>query len=811
MSAEETLREEQAHRHAWQVFEERNRAFRVLYDTVMEVQGAGSEETFSILCRNLLRISGGLCAALASFKPDTGTMVLESVCRRQDQGFVASGRPGDEVVVAREVVSGFKKNQVAGCRKHQGCLVEIFSESELSRFSADSEANCYRLSCVREGELIAAGMVQLPAGDELRLKDMIDTYLNLAGVIIQRVYLIRDLRFERSQFLSIFDSIEEIIYVTDPRTYEIIFTNQYLQKILGNDPRGGICYREFQGRDSPCEFCTNEIIMANKGDPYRWEYYNPTLEGHFLVTDRIIRWPDGRDVRFELASDITELKKTEERFKKAARVSTDLIYEWDVRDDSLEWFGDVAAALGYPPGEIPRTIAGWFELIHPEDRKSLSDSVERHRRKTEPICEEYRVRKNDGSWAYWNDMAMPVLDEAGRPVRWIGGCKDVTEKKRLEAEIIKARKLESVGILAGGIAHDFNNILTAILGNVSYARLDAEAGTELSDALVAAEKACRRAQSLTQQLLTFSSGGAPVTESVRLEDILRESAQFVLHGSNVSCRFRIADALWPVKADPGQVSQVINNLVLNADQAMPGGGKIELRAENCRLEEGEIPELEPGRYVRVEIEDNGVGIPSDQLAKIFDPYFSTKQKGSGLGLATVYSIIRKHNGAVRAESVLGRGSTFIVYLPASAKKAASAIDEDRVVGGSGRLLVMDDEEAVLEIAARMLKKLGYEVSTAADGAEAVEKYRQAYHEGRPFQAVILDLTVKGGKGGKEALSELKKIGPGVKAIVSSGYSTDPIMADYEKAGFSGVIPKPYQTAELSRVLARVVSDEAGSE
>lgn len=808
MSAEKKSRQEKARDHAWRVFEERNQAFRVLYDTVMEVEGTGTEETFSILCRNLLRISNGLCAALASYHPDEEEMVLESICWRDDKGEEFLVTPGLAAKVGKETIDSFKQDQVLNCHAHQGCLVEIFPDSELKRFTAPHVGNCYRVSCVREGELIAGGMVHLPAGSKMRLKDMIDTYLNLAGMVIQRVYLIRNIDWERRQFLSIFDSIDEAIYVSDPHTYEIIYVNRYLGEMLGGDPRGKICYREFQGLDSPCDFCTNEIVLQKKGRPHRWEYYNPVLKRHYLVIDRIIKWPDGRDVRFELATDITNRKRTEERLQKVVQVSNDLIYEWNIQDDSLEWFGDIDRALGYNPGEIEQTIVGWIRLIHPEDRDRLIKAVERHRNSIEPISEEYRVKRKDGNWRYWTDMGMPVLDKDGRPTRWIGGCKDVTERKCLEEELINSRKLESIGILAGGIAHDFNNIIAAILGNISLARLEATEGTELYRSLKAVEGACGKAQALTQQLLTFSTGGAPVTESILIEELLVESTKFVLHGSKAVCDFKISKNLWPAAADPGQVSQVIHNLILNADQAMPEGGRIELSAKNVELKQGSVPTLQPGRYLKIDVEDWGIGIPRNQITKIFDPYFSTKKQGSGLGLTTVYSIIKKHKGELRVKSAQGKGSTFTIYLPASDHKPQKEnVLKDEVVSGLGRVLLMDDDEMILEIGTRMLEKLGYQVAQAADGKEAIDKYALAKRQGNPFLAVIFDLTVPGGMGGVEALKKLKEIDPEVKAIVSSGYSTDAAMAEYQKYGFRAVIPKPYGIETISQVVAKVIGKD----
>jgi PAS domain S-box-containing protein len=382
--------------------------------------------------------------------------------------------------------------------------------------------------------------------------------------------------------------------------------------------------------------------------------------------------------------------------------------------------------------------------------------------------------------------------------------RDITERKLMEVELINARKLESLGTLAGGIAHDFNNILAAILGNVSFVRTFSDKDSELYNPLIEAEAACLRAQGLTKQLLTFSRGGKPVKAVIRIGEMLTDSTEFALHGSNVIFRFQIAEDLWPVAADRGQIDQVINNLAINADQAMANGGELQVRAENVELEKGEVPPLKAGRYVKVEVEDEGVGIPAEHLERVFDPYFTTKQKGSGLGLASAYSIVINHSGVIHALSEPGKGTTFVFFLPASNEEPKVEVEKEYVILGQGRVLLMDDEEIIRKMVAGIIKKLGYEAVTAIDGEEAIEKYREAMLAGNPFAGVILDLTIKGGMGGEETLHKLKAIDPEVKAIVSSGYSLDLVMSDYKRVGFAGMITKPYSISKMSQILGEVI-------
>jgi signal transduction histidine kinase/CheY-like chemotaxis protein len=375
---------------------------------------------------------------------------------------------------------------------------------------------------------------------------------------------------------------------------------------------------------------------------------------------------------------------------------------------------------------------------------------------------------------------------------------ELLKSSRLEAELVRTSRLESLGVLAGGIAHDFNNLLTVILGNLSLVINDRNVTEDDERCLRQSERAAIRARDLTQQLLTFSKGGAPVRSAVLLPDIVRESAGFALHGSRVRCEFDLAPHLWPAHVDRGQISQVVQNIVINAMHAMPAGGIIRISLRNEEVSPGAPLPLEPGRYLRLCIQDSGTGISPDFLPHIFDPFFTTKQKGNGLGLATVHSIVRKHGGHISVESDLGRGTTFHLWLPAAAEVTQSAIGKSTPRHRlSGRALVMDDEPPVRDMAAEMLRRLGLEVTVAADGAAAIDAYVAARSSGRPFSLVLLDLTVPGGMGGKEVLAELLKIDPSVRAIVSSGYSNDPVIAHYREHGFQARVPKPYEFEQLA--------------
>jgi len=381
------------------------------------------------------------------------------------------------------------------------------------------------------------------------------------------------------------------------------------------------------------------------------------------------------------------------------------------------------------------------------------------------------------------------------------------EKTKLLELVENKQKLESIGTLAGGIAHDFNNILTSILGNLSLARMQNDSGSreELNSRLEASEKATMRAKGLTNQLLTFSKGGEPVKTVISLNELISESCDFVLHGSNVRCNFHIDDNLFLVEADGGQINQVLNNLVINAAHAMPDGGLINISAENFLINpECELP-LTDGNYLLIRVEDQGIGIRDEHLKQIFDPYFTTKHEGHGLGLASAYSIIRKHGGLLTVDSKVGEGAVFNIYLPASTQiKAGHAPVEERVHPGKGSILLMDDEKNVRHIGKDILNHLGYEVTTAEDGVQAVELYSKGLQGKSRFDLVILDLTIPGGMGGEKTFEKLRQLDPSVKVVVSSGYSQDPIMANYEQLGFSGVMPKPYKIEDVSRIILDIM-------
>ena len=405
-----------------------------------------------------------------------------------------------------------------------------------------------------------------------------------------------------------------------------------------------------------------------------------------------------------------------------------------------------------------------------------------------------------------------VRDADGSTIYFECLGRDVTVRRFMEAELAKAQKLESIGLLAGGIAHDFNNILTAVFGSLALAKMDVMPDSPVYARLVAAEEHCMKAKALTRKLLTYSRGGSPQRKTASIANVIQEAVNFTLSGKNISCAFDLPDGLWSAQIDEGQMHQVVHSLVSNACEAMPQGGTIEVGAENVILAADEIPSLAAGHYVRWHVKDHGMGISQEHLKKIFDPYFTTKQmgsvKGMGLGLAICYSIVKSHEGMITVESTPGVGTTFTVYIPSSngeksmQKPAAGANAASEL---RKKVLLIDDEQILLDVTGSMLRHLGYDVTTAKSHIEAMESYGDAKQTGHPYSLIIMDLTMRGDEGGEIAIRRWKNEHPEVKAVISSGYMNDPVIEEYWKYGFVGAMVKPYSLFELKSSLEKILT------
>ncbi len=459
-------------------------------------------------------------------------------------------------------------------------------------------------------------------------------------------------------------------------------------------------------------------------------------------------------------------------------------------------------AVGKPIYEI-------FHIVNEHTGETCENPVKEvlERGCTVDLPQESTLISKNGTHYIIEDSAAPIFDKKSEVIGAVLVYRDVTEERKTKNELLKIEKLESVGVLAGGIAHDFNNILAAILGNIQMAAVYVGPESEALPLLQDAKKASIRAKDLTQQLLTFAKGGEPVKRTASIKEMITESAGFVLHGSSVLCNYDIPDDLWTVTVDTGQISQVIQNIIINANQAMPDGGNINVRCENISITEKEMIQLPVGKYIKVRIADSGSGIPNEIIEKIFDPYYSTKQKGSGLGLAISHSIIAKHGGHISVESNPNTGTVFTFYLPAAIdieKEYDVALQGSVSIERSATILVMDDDEMVQTTIKYLLEQFGHKVLLAANGRDAIELYGEYYNSNRIIDLVIMDLTIPGGMGGKEAVQEVLTIDPTAKVVVASGYSTDPVLADCQKYGFKEAIAKPFQLEDLNALISRVL-------
>ena len=649
---------------------------------------------------------------------------------------------------------------------------------------------------------------------------------NSKGEIIAGIEVVRDITKrkiaeealkEREKFLKdILDSIQNGISILD-NNLNILRINPIMEKWYAHKLPivGKKCYEVYHNRTTPCEACPSRRTL-DSGKPDLEIVPFDGAEG-IRGWQEVFTFPfvDSKTEQMlgviEYVSDITERKKTEEALKESEEKYRMLIENiqdgvFIIQDAKIKFLNEAfAKMIGYTAEEVIGIDIQ--KLIAPEDLDIVMDRYQqRLAGKDVPKEYEFLLLHKDGVTRVIVNMLVDIVAYQGRTAS-MGTVKDITEHKKMEEELLKAQKLESLGILAGGIAHDFNNILTAITGNISLAKMYAQPGLEVFDILTEAEKASLRAKNLTTQLLTFSKGGIPVKRLSSIPKLIKDSCGFAISGSKVKCEISSPDNLWPVEIDEGQISQVIHHMIINAQQAMPEGGTIRVEAENITADAEHPLPLKGGKYLKISIKDHGIGISEEHLAKIFDPYFTTKQEGSGLGLASAYSIIKKHDGHITAESKLGEGTTFYIYLPASEKKIPIVKDTgiSPAGRGKGKVLVMDDDDTVRLVVGRMLGQCGYEAEFAEDGEGAIELYKKAKESGAPFDAVIIDLIIPAGMGGKEAIKKLIEIDPAIRAIVSSGYSDDPVMSNFKEYGFKDAMAKPYEIADLRQMLHKVIS------
>jgi PAS domain S-box-containing protein len=632
---------------------------------------------------------------------------------------------------------------------------------------------------------------------------------NLSSQEVQDKLFASEIRYRR-----LFESAKDGILILDAMTGKIDDVNPFLIELLGFS-------RDQFINKSVWEIGFFKDIIANKEN-----FLQLKDKKYIRYEDLPLETADGRKIDVEFVSnvyqedhhdviqcnirDITERKKTadlieaeRERLAVTLRSIGDGVIATDAHGN-IEIMNVIAEELcGWKQNEVKgKPLVSIFNIINENTRKPHENPVEKvlSTGKIIELANHTVIIAKDGTERIIADSAAPIIDKKNRIIGVVLVFRDITEKEKLLQTSQRNQKLESLGLLAGGIAHDFNNLMGGIFGYIDMAIEESTEDTvikRLSKAMTTID----RARGLTQQLLTFAKGGDPVQEAMPIYQIIQDTAHFALSGSNVSCSFDLVEGLLMCNIDKNQICQVIDNIVINAQQAMPEGGTVMISAKNVSIAETEHPILSKGNYVKVSFKDSGIGISKKILPRIFDPFFTTKPKGHGLGLATCYSIVNRHCGAIDVESVLDEGTTFHVYLPASeAKMVTSKVKTAIYHKGSGKIVVMDDEEVMQETMSDMLETLGYTVECKNDGKTTLEFFISEYDVNHPISAFILDLTIPGGMGGKEVVREIRKLDQKVPVFVASGYADDPIMRNPAEYGFTASIGKPFLKADLAKML-----------
>jgi len=690
-------------------------------------------------------------------------------------------------------------------------LTGVHTDSKSKIKGLEIGADTFLSKPIKEGELVAhvKAMLRIKrAEDELKKEKELLNFL-----VKQRT---EELDKAKKRYQQLYDFAPDLYFSVRPDG-TVFSVNKFGAEYLGyksdelvGKPIWDTFYKEDQKKvkNQLSEIFNKKVINSD------WEFRQVRKDGRIIwVQEKTHLFLNEKGYARELlimCRDVTvqkqaedAIRESEQHYRTLFEQANDSILLENDKGDIIDFNLQALKSLGYTRDELMNMKVN--ELADPgnllfHDNKKYSEL-----KLSEPSIFETKIIHKSGKKIPIEVTITPLHRKSKKFCLFI--LRDLTERKKIEEEEQKSQKLESIGILAGGIAHDFNNRLSVILGNAQLARMTLQNKGNIEKYLKNIENGAVLATTLTQQLLTFSRGGEPVKKIHSIKELIKEAVELSLSGSKSSCTFNFPADLWAVEVDEGQLVQVINNLIINADQAMADGGKVEVIAKNIpKRKKRPHVALKTGFYIKVSIIDHGIGIPPDDMDRIFDPYFTTKQKGSGLGLAVAYSIIKKHNGVLTVESNLGEGATFHFYLPAIPEYQLSDDEPNEpLYKGKGKVLVMDDEDAILTVIENFLTISGYDVELAKDGAEALEIYKNAKDKEDPFRIVIMDLTVQGGMGGKETIQKLKKVDPHVKAIVSSGYSNDPIMANYKEYGFSGVIAKPYKMKELSRVLHDILA------
>ena len=604
------------------------------------------------------------------------------------------------------------------------------------------------------------------------------------------------------KFKNLFELVPVAVALTRLKTGELVDINSKFCKIFGYSKNDIL-----NNKSTDIGFYTIQNSVKYKKSLNQTGVVNglemnlPTKDGSLISTllyAKIITLSCEQFILIILHDINTKKQKATEEWKATFNSTNDMISLQDNEYNIIRC--NKAFSDFFKVDEKLPNVNKCYKLIHNTDKppeNCLCHQVLKY--KKHYSCQMYEPSLK----AYLQINYSPLLDENEKLLGIMHIIRDLTEQKKMEEELLKIRKIESIRVLAGGIAHDYNNLLQGVLGNIQYVIHYGNLKETYKESLEDARSAGQQAADLTRQLLTFAKNDKPNRKSVvSVYKLLRKSSNFSLHGSKVNCKLLLPNDLWNVKVDKGQINQVINNLIINANQSMPFGGTIQISAKNTLVTEKDNIQLDNGKYIKISVEDKGYGIAEKIIDKIFDPYFTTKDKGQGLGLATCYIIIKNHEGLISVKSEIDVGSVFDIYLPASEEKLLPSYNTEELlpIEGKGKILLMDDDMYIRHLMERLLNKLGYEVELTKDGNETIKLYKKDYETNKTFDAVILDLTIPGGIGGQATIKKLVEINPEIKAIVISGYSNDDIMTNYKKYGFKDVVDKPFDPKRISEVI-----------
>ncbi len=654
-------------------------------------------------------------------------------------------------------------------------------------------------------------------------RSLLDAVAERLGRALERKRWEEELRLQWKQFAAIIDNFAHSLYISDPRTYEVLLVNKTFEKMLGRNPVGGLCYREFQGRSTPCDFCTNDIILEHK-EPYVWEHYNPLLKKDFLLLDQIIRWTDGRLVRYEIAVDITEQKKTEGELRetktfleKILSSLADAVFVVDPETRAITTCNPaVKNIFGYNQEEL---IGKNTEFLH-VDRQMYEEFGSR----LFPALDEkgvfrtdYRMRRKDGTVFHTENTVTEIVDDSGRRTGAVSVVRDITarvsaeqERDEMQSQLLQARKMESLGTLAGGIAHDFNNILMPITLNTELMLRNTDEHDKNYRYLKDILQAAKHGKDLVKQITTFSRQSEQKRKSVKIAPVIKEALKLLKASlpSTIQVVENIEDdSSGVVMADPTQIHQVLMNLCTNAAYSMrKRGGELDVELKSTDLNQSSAsshPDLRPGPYMRISVSDTGEGVAQENIERIFEPFFTTKERseGTGMGLPAAHGIVKSHGGAITVSSDPCRGSSFNVFLP-KIKEVPAQEDSSstEMPTGMERILLVDDEDAVLRSVENTLEGLGYEVVCTPRGDEALKLFEQ---QSEKFDLVVTDQTMPS-MTGLELSRNLLRIRGDIPIILCTGFNE---AVDKDKAREEGVrefLMKPFNTEEMARIIRRII-------